>query len=90
VTKRAGKSVFLEPTEEQKLRLQLAHAAVEVNFERRERLDMELRFYEAQMNLCQLALYVAETTKTQREEERGSHQVCAQAKGQIEGTWNKL
>lgn len=63
------KHVSLEPTEEQRLRLELLQTRCHLNLEAQSRWDAEKRFFECQSQLHQLALYVTEPAKTQAEQE---------------------
>jgi hypothetical protein len=65
MTKKANKSVLLEPSDEQKLRLELAQSKCHLNIEARWRLEAEQRFFESQILLYRLALEVAEEKKAQ-------------------------
>ena len=66
---RKAKDVCLEPTEEQRLRLELLQTRCHLNLEAQAHMDALRLFWDGQINLFRLALYVAEANKPYVEHE---------------------
>ena len=69
MSKKAQKTVCLQPTEEQSLRAQLLQMRCHQNLEAQAHMDALRLFWESQNNLFRLALYVAGTNKPYAEQE---------------------
>ena len=63
------KPVCLQPTAEQKLRIQLAYRNWELNFETRSRLEAERRFFQLAYDVAQATLPRIDEQLAQRERE---------------------